>query len=225
MIEYKSFASLEVKNESAGEFAGYAATFTKDQDGDRFEPGAFAASVTEKKGKVPIFLHHERALWAGASTSMAEDHKGLWIEAKMFLDTSYGRDAWGIIRNARAMDFPIGLSVAFITLDQDYEERTGTRLIKQADLWETSITPFPANRQARIEEAKAKSLRNHERLIRDVCKCSAADAKRLVSMLPFALSVDTGGNPLTPARDVQGTKQPDEIVRVMSAVRSCMGGY
>jgi uncharacterized protein len=221
MIEYKNFASIEVKSEDLGEFAGYAATFLRDSDGDRFEPGAFAKSVKERKGKIPIFLHHERALWAGASSALAEDHKGLWVEAKLFLDTSAGRDAWGTIKGARAVGFPLGLSVGFITLDQDWEEHSQTRLIKEADLWETSITPFPANKGARIEEAKAKVLRNYEQLARDVTGCSPTRAKRLVSIFLSGLpAVAADGKPLTPARDVRGMKQLEEYGNVVKAFRS-----
>ena len=220
MIEYKSFASFEIKSEAEGVIEGYAATWARDSDGDRFEAGAFAASVKEKKGKVPIFLHHDRMQWAGVSTALSEDHKGLWIEAKMFLDTTIGRDAWGTIKGARAADFPVGLSVGFISLDVDYDDAARTRVIKAADLWETSITPFPANKQARIEEAKTQALRNYERLTRDVCKCSAAEAKRLVAMLPLAVSVDADTRRLTPARDVRGMKRTEEGGRLAESIRA-----
>ena len=219
MIEHK-WAAFEVKEGDAGIISGYAATYQRDSDGDRFHPGAFAGSVRDRKGKVPIFLHHDRALWAGVSTSLAEDHKGLYLEAQLFLDTTAGREAWGVIKGSRAVDAPLGLSVGFITLDQDWEDSTNTRIIKEADLWETSITPFPANKGARIDEAKTKAIRNYERLTRDVCKCSAADAKRLLAMLPLAFSGDPEDNSLTPARDVRGMKQLDyggalEALRVL----------
>lgn len=216
-IEYKH-QPFEVKHEESGVISGYAATYTRDSDGDRFEAGAFAGSIKERKGKVPIFLHHDRVLWVGASTTLAEDHKGLYLEAQMFLDTAAGRDAWALVKNARAVSFPLGLSVGFITLDQDWDEPTKTRVIKTADLWETSITPFPAQKGARIEEVKA--LRNFERLTRDVCKCSAADAKRLLAMLPLALSGDPDKQPPPPARDVRGTKQSIELGRVLDQMRA-----
>jgi uncharacterized protein len=220
-VEYKhaDLATFEFKSEELGEFAGYAATFARDSDGDKFDPAAFAKSVKEKKGKIAVFLNHDRAYWAGASSSLSEDHKGLWIEAKLFLDTSAGRDAWGTIKGARALNCPVGLSVGFITIDQDWDERSQTRVIKEADLWETSITPFPANRGARIEESKGKKLRNCEQLARDVTGCSPTKAKRLVSMYVSSGLLTEEGNPLTPARDVRGMRQLQEYGNVLKTFR------
>lgn len=217
---YKAFATLETKDADSGVFRGYAATWNRDSDGDRFEAGAFGASIKERKGKIPILLHHERMLWAGISTDLAEDKKGLWIEAQLFLNTSYGRDAWGTVKDSIAADYLPGLSVGFIPSEVDYEDNSRTRVIKSVDLWETSITPFPANTSARAEECKTRAIRNYERLLRDVTKCSAAEAKRVLAMLPLALSVDTDDKPLTPARDVRGMKQLTEGGRVFDAIRS-----
>lgn len=219
MIRYKAFATLETKDADSGIFKGYAATWNRDSDGDRFEAGAFGATIKERKGKIPILLHHERMFWAGVSTDLSEDKKGLWLEAQLFLDTSYGRDAWGTVKNSVAAGFTPGLSVGFVPTEVDWDDGAGTRVIKSVDLWETSITPFPANTHARVEEAKAKAIRNYERLLRDVTKCSAAEAKRILAMLPLAMSVDTDVEPLTPARDVRGTKQLIDT-NVREAMRS-----
>lgn len=213
LVLRKAFQITLKADDAAGEFSGYAATYARDSEGDRIEPGAFAQSIKDRKGKIPIFLNHDRTQWAGVSTELSEDHKGLYMTARLFPDTSAGRDAYGLLKNATAADFPVGLSIGFLTKDWDFEQSTQTRILKTIELWETSITPFPANRLARVDDVKA--LRNFERLTRDVCKCSAADAKRLLAMLPLDLSGDPEGNPLTSARDVRN----EELASLRESVR------
>jgi len=223
---YKSFASFEVKDNDSGIFQGYAATFAKDQEGDRFLPGAFAASIKEKKGKIPILLYHNRAAWAGVSSDLAEDAKGLYIEGKLFTDTATGKEAYGILRGAKAAGYPVGLSVGFIPLVEDWEKETSTRLIKETDLWETSITPFPANKRAGVETLK--SAKYIEQILRDVGGCSIEKAKRCASLLAFSMpSGDPDGWPLEAVRDVRPVRQPIDAglataMQIMKEFKSCL---
>jgi len=198
----KHFSLIEKSGDpTTGEFSGYAATYQRDSEGDRIEPGAFAQSIKDRKGKIPIFLNHDRTQWAGASTGLAEDGRGLMLNGRLFLDTSAGRDALGLLKNAAAVDFPVGMSIGFMTQEWDFDESSQTRLLKQIDLWETSLTPFPANRGARVDNVK--TLRNYERLLRDVGGCSVAGAKAVLSMLPLQLSGDPDSELFPPIRDVR----------------------
>lgn len=206
---YSLAVEAKAGDPATGEFSGYASTYQRDSEGDRIEPGAFAQSIRDRKGRIPIFLNHDRTQWAGASTALAEDGKGLFLKGQLFLSTSAGRDALGTMKDAASVEFPVGLSIGFLTKDWDFDESSQTRLIKEVDLWETSVTPFPANRGARVDDVK--SLRNFERLTRDVCKCSAADAKRLLAMLPLALSGDPDSNLFPTARDVRDVELIGEM--------------
>ena len=190
----------EVKSEATGTFSARAATWRKDRDGDRFAPGCFSPSIKERKGMIPVFVSHDHQQWVGATTSLAEDEKGLTLEGRLFLESVAGREAWSRMKECDSIGFPLGLSVGFITKDAEYDEASRTRLIKEVDLWEVSFTPFPAQYGTGMDGFKA---RNVEQLLRDVGGCSKESAKRVLSMLTPYLAADAAGNPLIPVRDVR----------------------
>lgn len=201
-MEHKSYPLLECKTDAAGKFSGYAAAYTKDAYGDRIIPGAFAQSIKDQKGKIPIFLNHDSDSWVGFSTDLAEDAKGLYIEAMLSLNTSKGADIAALLQTAKQVDYRVGLSIGFVAEEVEFDDVTGGRLLKSINLWETSITPFPANRNARIESIK--SVRSIEQILRDVGGCSENAAKRTLAMLRPYLLADASGTPPPPERDVRG---------------------
>jgi uncharacterized protein len=181
-LEYKAFPLLDCKSEDGGRFSGYAAAYTRDAYGDRIAPGAFAKSIKEQRGIIPIFLDHERSKWVGFSTDLAEDAKGLYIDAVLSLESSQGADTYALLKTAKKVDYRVGLSIGFVAEEVEYDDQNG-RLLKSIELFETSITPFPANRSARIEAFK--SLRDYEQLLRDA-GCSRDVSKRVLTQLePF----------------------------------------
>lgn len=201
-MEHKSYPLLECKTDEGGKFSGYAAAYTKDSYGDRIIPGAFGQSIKDQKGKIPIFLNHDSDSWVGFSTDLAEDAKGLYIEAVLSLNTSKGADVAALLKTAKQVDYRVGLSIGFVAEEVEFDDATGGRLLKSINLWETSITPFPANRNARIESIK--SVRSIEQILRDVGGCSGDAAKRTLAMLRPYLLADASGTPPPPERDVRG---------------------
>lgn len=208
LLEYKAFP-FECKNEDGGRFSGYASAYAKDIYGDRIAPGAFAKSIKRSKGKIPILYNHNEGMPLGFSSSLVEDSKGLYIEALLSLESTAGRDAYALLKTAKDVDFPMGLSIGFIAEDEDYDEKEG-RLLKTISLWETSITPYPANRAARIDGFK--SIRDFESILRDA-GCSKDEAKRALACLQPFLSADTDG------RDARNLRQ---LVR-KRALRAAIG--
>jgi HK97 family phage prohead protease len=197
--EYKAYSLLETKSEAAGKFTGYASTYGRDAYGDRILAGAFAESIKEQRGKIPIFMEHFD--WIGVSTDLAEDAKGLYIEGQIALDTVRGRDAFALMQTSEKADFRVGLSIGFTAEEVEYDEATGARTLKKINLWETSITPFPANRGARVDSIK--SLRNVEQILRDVGGCSKEGAKRAIALLQPYLLPDGSGSPPSSERDAR----------------------
>jgi len=171
MIEktYRSYQFLEVRSADGGEdqgiFSGYASTYQTDAYGDKIVPGAFAQSLVDKRGKYPIMLSHDTSQPPiGFTTSIAEDAKGLHVEAALALRTSGGRDSFELLKAAKAADYRMGLSIGFIT--NEWEMDGDIRLLKSIDLWEISLTPFPANRGSRVDETR--SVRHPQRDYRSV---------------------------------------------------------
>jgi len=220
-MEYKAFPLLECKSEGSGRFTGYAAAFTKDAYGDQILPGAFARTIKKQKGKIPIFLNHDPSSQIGYSTELVEDAKGLYIDALLCLESSKGADAYALLQTAKTIDYRMGLSIGFIAEDVDFDEKTETRTVKVIDLWETSITPFPANRNARVESVK--SIRNVEQILRDVGGCSKEGAKRTLACLQPYLSADADGNQPNTERDARLLRRADQS-RLCNALRAAIGG-
>jgi len=213
--EYKSFPLLDCKSEENGTFSGYASTWKRDAMGDIIEPGAFARSIKAKNGVVPIFVDHSRSDWVGFSSELSEDDKGLRMRAALALEHSKAADAYALMKFAKTMNYQIGLSIGFIPTDVDADEEG--RILKAIDLWEISLTPFPANRGSRV--VGFKSVRNVEHILRDVAGCSPEQAKRTLSFLRPYLSADADGESPTPERDVTGLGQRYELLAAMRAYR------
>jgi hypothetical protein len=204
-IEHKQFAMTEFKADGdQGKFSGYASTYNRDAYGDRIIPGAFSQSIKDQRGVIPIFMNHSTDNWVGFSTDLAEDAKGLYIEGLLALDTSQGKDAYALLKTADKADYKVGLSIGFVAEEWELDD-TNNRILKTIDLWETSITPFPANRSARV--ASVKSVRNIEQILRDVGLCSKESSKRAIALLTPYLSADADGSPSQPLRDVRALGQ------------------
>jgi HK97 family phage prohead protease len=189
--------------EPDGTFSGYASAWQRDAYGDVIEPGAFAQSIQQSRGKVPIFFNHDPDQWIGFSNALAEDHRGLVIQATLALDTSSGGDAFALLKAAEAQEFRVGLSIGFLV--QEWDMDGDTRVLKQIDLWEVSITPFPAQRRAYIDGVK--QMRSFEKRLRDVGGFSVADSKRILALYSGVLpTADAAGYRPRPLRDVRDAR-------------------
>lgn len=146
---------LEVKsvNES-GFFTGYGSTFGNlDSYKDIMEKGAFKDTLKawSKKGRMPAMLwQHDMRQPIGVYKEMYEDEKGLYVEGQLALKTRQGAEAFELMK----MNALGGLSVGFMTKEEEYDHDTGVRKLKKIDLYELSLVTFPANEEAQIESVK-----------------------------------------------------------------------
>ncbi len=173
---YELKASLQLKAETTddGKFGGYASTYNLDLQNDRIQPGAFAQSIADKKGKVPIFFNHED--WIGFSTSLAEDGKGLALMGELALGNTISDNAYALIQKAAQLDFRVGMSIGFTATDWEWDGNV--RTLKEINLYEVSITPFPAQPKAFINDVK--TIRDLEKHLRDVECFSKSEARRIM---------------------------------------------
>ena len=86
----------------------------------------------------------------------------------------------------------MGLSIGFTTDDYSWDDQTGLRTINAIDLWEVSLTPFPAQPKAYV--ADVKTFRDLEDHLRDAERFSRADAKRIVRLVS-ELNLSSRGTP------------------------------
>jgi HK97 family phage prohead protease len=170
-----------------GTFMGYGSVYGVLDDGDDIvAPGAFGASLAESasKGVMPALLwQHRSSEPCGAYTMMKEDPIGLYVEGKLALKTQRGAEAYELMQ----MKAISGLSVGFMTREDSFDNVTGIRTIKKADLWECSLVTFPMNDMARVSGVKSideiEDLNGMERHLREVGGVSRSEAKALVSRM------------------------------------------
>lgn len=166
---------LEVKNLQSREFDGHGSVFgNEDLGGDVVVPGAFRKSLAEHReaGSLPqMFWMHDPAQVAGKWTDMSEDETGLKVKG-VLADTPLGNEIHTLLK----MDAVRGLSIGYRTIAQDWKD-DGTRLIKEAELWEVSVVSLPMNPLAQVAHVKSRlsargeyvpTAREFEKTLRDV---------------------------------------------------------
>jgi hypothetical protein len=145
---------LEIKALNKREFEGYGSVSgNKDLGNDVVMPGAFSRTLAEHKADdtLPMmFWMHNPSQIPGKWLDMREDTNGLYVKG-VLAETPLGNE----IHTLLGMKAVSGLSIGYSTLKQDYDNE-GVRLIKDVDLWETSIVSLPMNPKAQIVHAKSR---------------------------------------------------------------------
>ena len=172
-IEQKSL-SLEVKAVGEeGQIEGYGAVFgNRDSYGHIMVKGAFTETL---KGRKPKMLwQHNMLDPIGSWDEYAEDERGLYMKGRIAIKSTKGRDAYELVK-AGAID---GLSIGYVT--KDYEMEGGARLLKEVDLFETSLVTMPANAAAMVTSVKNADVRDIEAAFRQM-NFSRSEAKAMAS--------------------------------------------
>jgi HK97 family phage prohead protease len=145
---------LELKEVSdEGTITGYGAVFGNvDESGDRIVPGAFAKSLAKRMAggaTIPMLWSHDTSQPIGMFPEMVEDKKGLKVTGKLVLEVPKAREALALLKAGAIR----GMSIGYRTLSDAIEGNV--RLLKEVDLWEVSLTTFPANTRAGITSVKS----------------------------------------------------------------------
>ena len=130
---------------------GLAATWDRDLQGDRIEPGAFKRSLASG-ARVRFLYAHQPDKVLGTTRALKETSAGLWGEWTIS-KTSLGAEIRQLILDG-ALD---SLSIGYITRDH-VRGPDGVRVLRDVDLAEVSVVVMPANTGARIESVKAAGL-------------------------------------------------------------------
>lgn len=145
MLRLDSELVLKSIDDTTGEFEGFAAVYGNvDTQGDRIEPGAFAADDGKE---IPVLWNH-RGDPVGVGT-LHDSPEGMKLKGRMLLDTVAGREAYTRMKSGAAR----GLSVGFKLLDA---AKGAVRRILAGAIAEVSLTPFPANPAALVTAVKSE---------------------------------------------------------------------
>ena len=140
--------------EEVGAFEGLAATFgDADLVGDVIERGAFRGAIAAPR-KVKMLWQHDAAEPIGVWEALEETDEGLAVRGRLLMGVQRAAEAHALLR-AGAVD---ALSIGFNVPEGGavIDRATGTRHLRQVDLWEISIVTFPVNPGARVERVKAR---------------------------------------------------------------------
>tara|TARA_R110002074_G_scaffold68131_2_gene159844 strand:+ start:108 stop:1259 length:1152 start_codon:yes stop_codon:yes gene_type:complete len=196
-IKKLTFHSEVKANDDKGTFTGYGSIFgNEDQGSDIMQKGAFTKSLEQRPAsKVKLLYQHKTDEPIGIFESMYEDEKGLFVKGRLAMGTQKGREAYELLKMG-ALD---GMSIGF-RADPDKqgynENKRGTRTLKEVVLMEISLVTFPMNERALIENVKAsqKSIREWEKILREVGSLSRTEAKIGAKALSESLSQRDAGD-------------------------------
>jgi hypothetical protein len=153
--ETKTFKfTVEETNDEKGTFTGYASIWDViDSYGDVVVKGAFKKTIKEKKA-FPVLWSHWPTEPMGVIVA-SEDDRGLFVEGALNLDVQRSREVRSIMRQMKEAEIPMGMSIGFNTVKDDWDRETGIRKLKEIRLWEISLCVFPALDPARVADVKA----------------------------------------------------------------------
>ena len=172
-IQYRTMLIRADGEDERSGFTGHASVFGNiDSYGTAIAKGAFKKSIKERGDRIPVLWQHDSYIPIGKPTELKEDATGLYVDASIVTDTTYGRDAMALLKQG----VPLGLSIGFETIkSRAYEEadddaldwseapsffatpdgRQYVRVIEEVRLWEFSVVTFPANEQATIDDVRS----------------------------------------------------------------------
>ncbi|MDT8865853.1 HK97 family phage prohead protease [Vibrio fluvialis] len=164
-MSVKFSTNFEVKNvdPEQGTFVGLAnKKWYRDFAGDVTVDGAFKASIEKHKaaGTMPkLLFQHDHSKVIGKITDMWEDDEGLWIKGEIFTDISLGHDVYVLLKRG-AIE---GLSIGYITRDENYDVGTNTNFLRELDIHEVSVVTFACNDQSSVTDIKSRNDETEQR--------------------------------------------------------------
>jgi len=194
-----SFGDAEIKflDNKSGKFEGYASVFNGvDSYGDTILPGAYKATLTNRKSPILMLYGHNPGRVIGKWSELREDERGLFVRGEFTPGNSDAQDVYANVK----FEAVSGLSIGFMVPQGGADAKEdGGRYLKSIDLLEISIVSMPADDGARIGDIKneieaLENLKDFEAFLRrdGVCPMSRNEAVAFVSRMKAILRSDCG---------------------------------
>lgn len=166
-------------------FEGYASVFGGvDSYGDTIMPGAYTETLKEenRNGRAIKMRWNHYGPVIGKWLEIKEDETGLWVRGELTPGHSVADDVAASLAHG-AVD---GMSIGYWVENDDVKVVGGVNQLHKIHLVEISVVEEPADTAARVDGIKSllagvDSIRELEKLLRDVCSLSKADAVALVA--------------------------------------------
>jgi hypothetical protein len=147
-----------------------------DSGGDKILPGAFAKSLLDTKGVVPILADHNSRIQIGWNKAAREDAHGLFVEGQLELSVQAAKDKYVLARRAQELGARQGLSIGYEAAKRRWDG--DVRILEEVKLYEYSFVTFPMNELATVSAIKsaiepflrggAVDVRSFEKILREV---------------------------------------------------------
>jgi HK97 family phage prohead protease len=154
MREHKTFEQLQLKADETGVFTGMLSPYnaTPDAYGDVISPTAYQKTLAESGGKIPLLMNHDVNRQLGL-LAVRDTPTGLIATGRFNLDVPEARTAHSNLLFAIQHGLKTGLSIGFRAVKSTVRE--GVRHLTEIQLFEGSLTMFPAAPQALVSSAKS----------------------------------------------------------------------
>lgn len=143
------------KGASDGILSGYANVYNiEDHQGDITRLGAFIKTVNENHKSMKVYKNHRSDQLVGVPIRLdANDPYGLYMEAKIIMDTQLGKDSYHEAKFMLENGFETGFSIGGWVMKRDKSDK---RIITEFKLDEISIlTMQPANQLSMVDIVKS----------------------------------------------------------------------
>jgi uncharacterized protein len=135
-----------------GRFTGLASVYgNMDLGGDVVEPGAFAKTIQDRGGEVPLLFAHDTRQPIGLA-KLRDTNLGLLIEGELVLDVPKARETYTLLKHKVLR----GLSIGYDLIKSDIVN--GVRRLRELKLFEVSVVVVPMNELATVTAVKAESF-------------------------------------------------------------------
>lgn len=164
MVKLKNVDANIDEEANIGILKGIGSPYGKvDLGGDSIAQGAYTQTINHNGGKIQLMFDHGFKVDDVAGIAELEDtEEGLMVTAKMPLHIPSIRAKYEINRFMVEHGKPLGFSIGYRAVKSDYMAN-GIRLLKEIALEEMTITPYPMETHARIQEAKSRKIAYHSK--------------------------------------------------------------
>jgi hypothetical protein len=158
-----------------------------DAGGDIVEPGAFAKSINENGGKIPLLWQHELKSPVGVGY-LTDSGDALECKGVLNLEMPQAREAHSMMKFLQRHGLHIGMSIGYVTIKDTVEK--GIRRLKELKLLEGSLVTLPMNRLCMVHDVKSAADAQVHKDFQGNLETLQVSAMKYQLMAAFARTID-----------------------------------
>lgn len=164
LVKAKNFEIKKGDDKKYGYLKGIGSAYGKvDLGGDTVARGAYTQTINHNNGKVQLMFNHGYKVSDVAGVASLEDsEEGLMVEGKMPLHVQSVKDSYEIAKFMLEEGKPLGFSIGYQVIKSE-PLPNGVRELQEISLEEMTITPWPMDTHARIQDAKSRKITYHSK--------------------------------------------------------------